>query len=166
MSGKLKLTLGALIIGIAAMVLTLGSTSAIADVIWCLEDNEVCSKCHKENKKGHFSKNDCDGCHGPGAKKEVHSLPLLLWNVDVVDEWQTQCLSCHEWNKKGHQEQKKECLKCHGPDEKKDVHNYAMVCADCHVVEDGNLIVDGPDAHVGTEEKCGACHDYEGCFIE
>lgn len=132
------------------------------DTVWYLENvDKVCSRCHVENKKGHFTKNECDRCHEPGMKKEVHTVPLLYWNVDNVDEWRTFCSSCHTWSKSGHQEQKKECLRCHGPDGHKDVHNYTvdkggkMECANCHLVNEKGLIVDGPDAHL---RDCLACH--------
>jgi hypothetical protein len=133
------------------------------DTVWYLENSfGVCSSCHVENKKGHFTKNECDKCHEPGAKKEVHSVPLLLWNVDVVDEWRAHCGECHTENKSGHIAQKKQCLRCHGPDGKKDVHNYTvdvggeMECADCHIVDNG-IIVDGPAEHL---EDCTVCHQY------
>lgn len=146
------------------MIMTNGPATADDDTVWFLQNAyKVCSSCHVENKKGHFTKNECDQCHEPGAKKEVHSVPLLQWNVDDVNEWRAQCSSCHTWNKSGHQAQKKECLRCHGPDGKKDVHNYTtdvggkMECADCHVVGPDGLIVDGPAEHL---KDCMVCHQY------
>jgi DnaJ-class molecular chaperone len=151
----------------ATMLVSVGLVIAsCGDTIWHLENDDlvvdelgtgVCTSCktHEDIKKGHKDKKECDRCHGPGAKKQVHDVPVLRWDVTDPDAWGDFCSQCHEI-KKGHMEQKKECLKCHGPGAKKDVH-VQMPEEDCTTCHGDPTEGHGIDYAM---QKCDACHDY------